>query len=203
MIKVFIIDDHPMVIEGIKTMLMSHPDMEVVGHASNATSTQAYFISNTADVALLDINLPDLSGLDLCTKLLKLKPDLKVIALTNFDQLSYIEGMRKGGAHGYLLKNSSSTEIFRAINAVMKGNQHWLGNESVQESIQQHNQLMLTRREVEVLRLIAEGLTNQEIADKLFVSASTVDSHRKNLISKLNVKNTAALVRTAVENKII
>jgi DNA-binding NarL/FixJ family response regulator len=85
----------------------------------------------------------------------------------------------------------------------MKGNQHWLGNESVQESIQQHNQLMLTRREVEVLRLIAEGLTNQEIADKLFVSASTVDSHRKNLISKLNVKNTAALVRTAVENKII
>ncbi|MCE2895976.1 MAG: response regulator transcription factor [Flammeovirgaceae bacterium] len=203
MIRVFIIDDHPLVIEGIKCMLLAQPEIEVMGHASSGTSALGFFISNSADIVLLDINLPDLSGLELCALLLKKNADLKIIALTNFDQLSYLEGMRKAGAKGYVLKNASATEILKAIQKVVKGHEHWLGNDSAQDSIQQHNQLMLTRRELEVLRLVAEGLTNQEIADKLFVSASTVDSHRKNLISKLNVKNTAALVRTAVENKII
>jgi DNA-binding NarL/FixJ family response regulator len=111
--------------------------------------------------------------------------------------------MQDAGAKGYLLKNSSSDEIEKAITTVMAGHEFWLGRDNVRATIKDHNQLLLTRREIEVLKLIAEGLTNQEIADKLFVSTSTVDSHRKNLISKLQVKNTAALVRTALENKII
>lgn len=203
MIRVFIVDDHPMVVEGIRSMLMQIPEIEVAGHAMNAASCLGYFVKNTADVVLLDINLPDQSGMDVCKTLLRGNPELKIIALTNLDQLTYLQGMKDAGARGYLLKNSSADEIESAIRKVMAGKETWLGREDMRESIHDHNQLLLTRREIEVLRLIAEGLTNHEIAEKLFVSDSTVDSHRKNLISKLQVKNTAALVRTAFEKKIL
>lgn len=203
MTRVFIVDDHPMVVEGIRSMLMQMPEIEVAGHAMNAASCLGYFVKNTADVVLLDINLPDQSGMDVCKTLLRRNPELKIIALTNLDQLTYLQGMKDAGARGYLLKNSSADEIESAIRQVMAGKETWLGREDMRESIHDHNQLLLTRREIEVLRLIAEGLTNHEIAEKLFVSDSTVDSHRKNLISKLQVKNTAALVRTAFEKKII
>lgn len=203
MTRVFIVDDHPMVIEGIRSMLVQLPDIEIAGHAMNAASCLGFFVKNSTDVVLLDINLPDQSGIEVCKELIRRIPALKIIALTNFDQLTYLQSMKDAGAHGYLLKNSSLDEIEKAIQAVVAGGEYWLGRDSVRESIKEHNQPLLTRREIEVLKLIAEGLTNQEIADKLFVSASTVDSHRKNLISKLQVKNTAALVRTALENKII
>ncbi|MBL7860285.1 MAG: response regulator transcription factor [Cyclobacteriaceae bacterium] len=203
MTRVFIVDDHPMVIEGIRSMLLDLPPIEVAGHAMNAASCLGFFVKNSADVVLLDINLPDQNGMEVCKELIRRRPALKIIALTNFDQLTYLQSMKDAGAHGYLLKNSSLDEIEKAIQAVVAGGEYWLGRDSVRESIKEHNQPLLTRREIEVLKLIAEGLTNQEIADKLFVSASTVDSHRKNLISKLQVKNTAALVRTAFENKII
>jgi DNA-binding NarL/FixJ family response regulator len=201
--RILIVDDHPMVIEGIRMMLTQLEDVEVCGHAMNAASCLGYFIKNTADVVLLDINLPDQSGIDVCKALMKKFPDLKIIALTNFDQISYVQSMKDAGAHGYLLKNSDLDEIRNAIDRVTSGKEYWLGRENVRESILEHNQPMITRREVEVLKLIAEGLTNQEIADKLFVSVSTVDSHRKNLLSKLQVKNTASLVRAAIEFKII
>lgn len=203
MTRVFIVDDHPMVIEGIRSMLVQLPDIEIAGHAMNAASCLGFFVKNSTDVVLLDINLPDQSGMEVCKELIRRRPALKIIALTNFDQLTYLQNMKDAGAQGYLLKNSSLEEIEKAIHAVVTGGEYWLGRDSVRDSIKDHNQPLLTRREIEVLKLIAEGLTNQEIADKLFVSASTVDSHRKNLISKLHVKNTAALVRTALENKII
>ncbi|MCU0396981.1 MAG: response regulator transcription factor [Cyclobacteriaceae bacterium] len=203
MIKVFIVDDHPMVIEGMRSMLQQLQDVEVCGFAMNAASCVGYFVNNTADVVLLDINLPDQSGIDVCKALLKRRPAVKIIALTNFDQLTYLQSMKDAGAKGYLLKNSSLDEIEKAILEVSAGKEYWLGKESLSKRLSDQNKMMLTRREIEVLKLIAEGLTNHEIADKLFVSDSTVDSHRKNLISKLNVKNTAALVRTAIENKII
>jgi len=203
MTRVFIVDDHPMVVEGIRSILLQLPEIEVAGHAMSAASCQGYFVNNDADLILLDINLPDQSGIEVCRTLLKRNPELKIIALTNFDQLTYLQSMKDAGARGYLLKNSSSDEIEKAITSVMSGNECWLGKDNVRESIQDHNQMLLTRREVEVLKLIAEGLTNHEIAEKLFVSDSTVDSHRKNLISKLQVKNTASLVRVALEKKII
>lgn len=203
MIKIFIVDDHPMVIEGLQSMLLRLPDSEVVGYAMNAASCLGYFMHHTADIILLDINLPDQNGIELCSILRKKYSDTKIIALTNFDQLSYIQGMRDAGAQGYLLKNSSFEEIDTAINAVIVGGSYWLGHEDIRESIQEHNQPLLTRREIEVLKLVADGLTNIEIAEKLFISVTTVDSHRKNLISKLQVKNTAALVRVAIENKMI
>jgi DNA-binding NarL/FixJ family response regulator len=203
MTRVFIVDDHPMVVEGIRSILLQMSEIEVAGHAMSAASCLGYFVNNTADLILLDINLPDQSGVEMCRTLLKRKPEVKIIALTNFDQLTYLQSMKDAGARGYLLKNSSSDEIEKAITSVMSGREFWLGKDNVRESIQDHNQMLLTRREVEVLKLIAEGLTNHEIAEKLFVSDSTVDSHRKNLISKLQVKNTASLVRVALEKKII
>ncbi|MBX2915461.1 MAG: response regulator transcription factor [Cyclobacteriaceae bacterium] len=201
--RIFIVDDHPLVVEGMRSMLQQLSGFEVCGHATNARSCFGYFIKNTADIVLLDINLPDQNGIDICKTLLQQRPSLKIIALTNFDQLTYIQRMKDAGAKGYLLKNSTLEEIEQALTAVMNGHEHWLGRNNLRDTMKDHNQLLLTRRELEVLKLIAEGLTNQEIADKLFVSASTIDSHRKSLISKLQVKNTAALVRTALESKII
>jgi DNA-binding NarL/FixJ family response regulator len=203
MIRVFLVDDHPMVIEGLRSMLLQIPNVEVVGHAANAASCLGFFVKNNADVVLLDISLPDQNGVDLCRILLAKNPELRIIALTNHEQLSYVQGMKDAGAKGYLLKNASHQAIEAALNAVSSGNQSWLGTDNVKDSFANQDQMLLTRREIEVLKLIAEGLTNQEIADRLFVSASTIDSHRKNLISKLQVKNTAALVRKAFERKIL
>lgn len=201
--RVFIVDDHPMVVEGMRSMLQQLDGVEVCGHATNARSCLGYFVKNTADVVLLDINLPDQNGIEVCQTLLQQNPTLKIIALTNFDQLTYIQRMKDVGAKGYLLKNASLDEIEQALQAVTSNEEYWLGRNNLRDTIKDHNQLLLTRREIEVLKLIAEGLTNQEIADKLFVSASTIDSHRKSLISKFQVKNTAALIRTALEKKII
>lgn len=201
--RVFIVDDHPLVIEGLQSMLSQLPEVEICGKAMNGASCLGYFVSNSADVLFLDINMPGMNGVDVCRHLLKDHPSLRVVALTNLDQLTYLQQMRAAGAVGYLLKNSSLDEISRAIEAVTSGKEYWLGRQSVKESIQDHNEAMLTRREVDVLRHIAQGLTNQEIADQLFVSVSTVDSHRKNLISKLQVRNTAALIRKAIERKLI
>lgn len=201
--RIFIVDDHPMVVEGMRSMLLQLDGVEVCGHATNARSCLGYFVKNTADVVLLDINLPDQSGIEVCKTLMQQKPELKIIALTNFDQLTYMQRMKDAGAKGYLLKNASLDEIEQALQTVTANGEYWLGRDNLRDTLKDHNQLLLTRREIEVLKLIVEGLTNQEIADKLFVSASTIDSHRKSLISKLQVKNTAALVRTALESKII
>ena len=201
--KVFVLDDHPMVIEGMRSMLQQIPDVQVCGYAMNAASCLGYFVNNSADIVLLDINLPDQSGIDVCRVLRNKRPGLRIIALSNFDQLTYLQNMKDAGATGYLLKNVSLEELSKAIHVVSTGHEYWLGKDTLRDSITNQQQLLLTRREIEVLKLIAEGMTNHEIAEKLYVSDSTVDSHRKSLISKLNVKNTAALVRTAIEKKII
>jgi DNA-binding NarL/FixJ family response regulator len=202
-VRVFIVDDHPMVIEGLSAMLRSQPEIELAGFATNAASCLGFFVSQTTDVVLMDINLPDKSGIELCASIKAKSPNTKIIALSNFDQLSYVERMKESGASGYLLKNTPLPELMEAVQTVNRGEGWWNYLDTFTHQMEAKNVLMLTRREKEVLNLIADGLTNNEIADKLFVSSSTVDSHRKNLISKLNVKNTAALVRTALENKII
>lgn len=199
MIRVFIVDDHPMVVEGLSAMLQNIADIEVVGVAYNAKSCLGYFVSQKADVVLMDINLPDKSGIDLCLEIKRRVPLLKILALTNFEQRIYWEKMKQSGASGYLLKNASASELLDAIHTVCAGEEYW---KSFPKGDAKNN-VVLTRREVEVLALISEGLTNQEIADKIFVSTSTVDSHRKNLLSKLQAKNTAALVNYAMRNKII
>ena len=206
MIRVFIVDDHPMVIEGMLSMLQQQPSIEVAGYAMNAASCLGFFISNTADVVLMDINLPDKSGTDLCRELKQRFPQMKILGISNLNQGSYIREMMNQGASGYVLKNVSKTELLDAVQRVHKG-QQYLSLEVSQamrlETQRQESLPLLTKREKEVLKLIVEGLTNPAIAEKLFVSLSTIESHRKSLLAKFQLKNTAALVRVALENKLI
>ena len=205
-IRVFIVDDHPMVVEGMTSMLQQEPSLEVAGYAMNAASCFGFFINNSADVILMDINLPDKSGTDLCKELKDKFPGLKILGISNFNQGSYVREMMNQGASGYVLKNVSKEELLNAIHRVYEG-QLYLSLEAGQamrkESERQKDLPLITKREKEVLALIAEGLTNPAIADKLFVSTSTVDSHRKSLLAKLQVKNTAALIKFAIQNKLI
>lgn len=202
--KVFIVDDHYMVIEGIRSLLQNDKEIEWMGHASNAASCMAFIKTNQPDVILMDINLPDKSGIDLCKEVRSTYPHVFVIGLSTFNQLSFIEKMLEYGASGYLLKNADRSEIIQAIDAVMHGKQYLSADASqVVKHAHNDNNTMLTRREKEVLALIAEGLTNQEIANQIFVSVSTVDTHRKNLLQKLNAKNTAALVKLAMDQRLI
>jgi DNA-binding NarL/FixJ family response regulator len=198
-IKLFIVDDHYMVIEGLRTLLQFEKTIEWMGHAMNATSAKAFLQNQVPDVILMDINLPDQSGVDLCKEVKELYPTIKIIGLSTFNQLSYIENMIQNGASGYLLKNATKEEMLVAISEVMTGNQ-FLSHE-VEDVLgsKTHHHPSITRREKEVLELIAQGMTNPEIADKIFVSVSTVDTHRKNLILKLEAKNTADLIRLAFQ----
>ncbi|QJW90540.1 response regulator transcription factor [Spirosoma taeanense] len=205
MTKILIVDDHPMVIEGVKALLAAADSVEVVGTVNDAFSAMAFLKANRADVVLLDINLPDLSGIDLCQKLKAEFPTLKILAMSTFKERSYITRMIEQGASGYVLKSVSSDELIEAIRQAQAGRMY-LSQEVSQVLLSGPTPKpvpLLTSREKEVLACIAEGLTNHEIADKLFVSPLTVDSHRKNLLAKFGVKNTAALVRVAVENQLI
>ncbi len=205
-IKLFIVDDHQMLIEGIKSLLQDQTTIEIIGSANSAELCKQYFITQTADVILMDINLPDSSGIDLTAYLLKKYPKLKIIALSTFTQGTYVRKMMENGAKGYLLKNASKFEILKAIDTVQSGRNYLThdANEALKYEINLQNKLpKITKREKEVLILILQGLKNCQIAEKLFISIDTVDSHRKNLYSKLNVNNTATLIGFVNENKFL
>jgi DNA-binding NarL/FixJ family response regulator len=203
--KVFIVDDHPMVIEGLLSMLRTEPTIEYMG-ATSAASCLGYFVQGTADVVLMDINLPDKNGMELCNELKKKFAHVHILAISSYDQGSYVKEMMEHGASGYIFKNASKEELLNAIEKVAAG-QCYLSREAsfaMREEKKRTEQLpVLTKREKEVLQLIADGMTNPQIAEKLFVSQSTIESHRKSLMAKLQVKNTAALLKFCVENGLI
>ncbi|GAA4406542.1 response regulator transcription factor [Nibrella viscosa] len=203
--RILIVDDHPMVIEGIKALLQQAEEITVAGTVTDAFTALTFLKSNEVDVVLLDINLPDLSGIELCGKLKREFPRLKVLGMSTFKERSYITRMIEQGASGYVLKNVSREELIQAIGQVCAG-QMYLDAEVSQVLVASPLPRpipILTSREKEVLAWIAEGWTNNQIADKLFVSPLTVDSHRKNLLAKFGVKNTAALVKIAVQNQLV
>ena len=203
-IEVFIVDDHYMVIEGIHALLQGEMDIELIGHASTAASCLSFLKNKLPDVILMDISMPDKSGVDLCKEVRLAYPAVFVIGLSTFNQFTFIEAMMENGASGYLLKNAYKEEITAAIRDVAKG-KTYLSNEVVStlKNAAHEDSPVLTRRENEILRLIASGLTNPEIAEKLFLSLSTIDTHRKSLMRKLNIKNTALLVRYAFEHNLV
>ncbi|MES1216237.1 MAG: response regulator transcription factor [Bacteroidota bacterium] len=206
MIKVYIVEDHSVVVEGIQSLLQNEKEFEIIGYTDRGEDCLNFFTTHTADVILMDINLPDMNGIDLCKVIKKNYPGIMVLALSTFNQGIYISKMMESGASGYLLKNSGRTEIIQALRDVANGKTH-LSYEAGQvlksTTLNNSNQPVLTKREKEVLGLITEGFTNTQIAEKLFISIDTVDSHRKNLYSKLNVKNTVMLMRYAIENNMI
>ena len=209
MIKIAITDDHTIVIEGIKTMLKSNKDVEVIQSFENLNDTFKN-LENTVQVLLLDINLPDGNGINACKELLLKHPDLKIIALTNFEDSIFIKQILKNGAMGYLLKNTGKSELIEAIKEVTCGNRYLpkkindiLLNDSIGVENSSYFIPKLTAREKEILALIIKEFTTEEIANELFVSAKTVESHRSNLIQKLGVKNSAGLVRVAFEKGLL
>lgn len=177
------------------------------GPCNECTILPWLFISNSAHVLLMDINLPDTSGVELCATMKEKYPGVIILGLSTFNQGLYIKKMMENGASGYILKNSSKEEFIKAIHAVHDGSIYFSGEVGEALKVYQRSSKadlpVLSRREKEILELIAEGYTNPQIAEKLFVSPFTVDSHRKNLLAKLDVKNTAMLIRYAIEHKLI
>lgn len=202
--KLFIVDDHYMVIEGIRSMLQDEPGIEWLGYANAAGACFSFLQLHVPDVILMDINLPDMSGIDLCKEVIRKYPTVKVIGLSTFNQLSFISKMLDNGASGYLLKNAPKTEILTAIEVVMKRKQYLsLEASEMMKKNEVEDAPTLTRREIEVLQLIAEGYTNAEMSEKLFVSVTTIDTHRKHLLAKFQAKNTASLIRLATKMKFV
>ena len=204
MVRLFITDDHYMIVEGIRSLLQHESGMEWMGHAMNAASCLAFLQNQQPDIILMDINLPDKSGIDLCKEVKTLYPHIHIIGLSSFNQQSFIQKMLDNGASGYVLKNATREELVEAIEAVRQGDK-FLSHEAA-STVKRNDDgkiPVITRREKEVLALIADGLTNSEIADKLFISTTTVDTHRKNLLSKFQAKNTATLIRLAAHFQLI
>lgn len=199
-ISVFIVDDHYMVIEGIRSLLRNEETIDWMGHSTSAGSCLAFLKVQQPDVILMDINLPDTSGIDLCKEVKQKYPGIPIVGLSTFNQQSFVEQMMRNGASGYVLKNATRQELVTAIHSVYKGKKYY--SPDVSRALKKNPSAgipLLTRREKEVLQLIAQGYTNGEIAEKIFVSVTTVDTHRKNLLAKFDTRNTASLVKLAME----
>lgn len=210
MIAIAITDDHTIVIEGIRMMLKSNKEI-IVSQSFGTIADTTSLLADKVEVLLLDINLPDGNGIIACKDLMQKFPNLKIIALTNYEDVSFIKQMMKNGAVGYLLKNTGKNELVEAIKTVLKGERYLqenirkiLLNESIgNNSCSSMFIPKLTVREKEVLALIIKEFTTEEIAEKIFVSVKTVESHRSNLMQKLAVKNSAGLVRVAFEKGLV
>mgnify|MGYP001304179789 CR=1 FL=1 len=205
MITVAIVDDHPLVIQGLRTVLDASGKIQVIGAAQSGGELMQWLLTSQPEVLLLDIDLPDNDGIELCKMVLKDYPGIRILALTAYSQVSFIESMVKNGAKGYLFKNTSESELIAAIEALHAGKEYF--SEAVYKKMLFKDKFQrgapfvpkLTRREKEILELIFQEKTNQEIASELFISVSTVETHRTNLCSKLNARNTAGLVKNALK----
>ena len=204
-IKVLVVDDHPMVLEGMRSMLSQISFVDLTGVAADAFEAIEKIKQNPPQIVLTDINMPEVSGIELTEKIKKEFPEVKVVAMSTFRERSYISQMIKNGASGYLIKSASREEIEEALLSVHEGKLYMnldisMAGIDIQEMA---NVPVLSRREAEVLQLISDGLTNPQIAEKLFISLHTVDSHRKNLLTKFGVNNTASLIKMAAKNNLI
>lgn len=192
-----------MVIEGIRSLLQNEKKVELVGHAMNAASCIAFLKNQQPDVILMDIHLPDINGIELCREVKKRYPGIFILGLSTFNQQSFIQKMIDNGASGYVLKNASGKELLEAIQTVSDGKTYLSFEIKQLLKTRPNNAMVITRREKEVLELIAEGLTNNEIAQKMFISITTVETHRKNLLEKFSARNTAELVKLAFQLKFL
>lgn len=208
--SVLVIDDHPIVLDGIRTMLKDEAGFEIIGTAKNAAEALEFLNQQTPDIILLDISLPDMDGLQLCQKIRTTNKKSKILGLTSFNEAGMISSLLQRGGNGYLLKNMERSELIRAMQAVLNGKIFLsdAANETILAQFQNQKAAieegpLLTRREKEILTMLADGLKGPEIAEKLFLSPLTVETHRKNLCKKLNVNSVQMLLKVARERKII
>jgi len=206
-IKVSITDDHPLAISGLQNMLGSQQDIIVEGTYETGAALLEGLKQNQPDVLLLDVLLPDYKGQDLAETVSKLYPDIKIMAITSLDAPLYVKSMMRHGCRGYILKNTRLKPLVHAIQQVYQGETYI--EPSLREQMMQHMLQLkkspasrsptLTQREKEILKLIVAEYSNQEIADKLYISLRTVENHRFSLLQKLEVKNAVGLVKAALQ----
>jgi DNA-binding NarL/FixJ family response regulator len=207
-INLLIVDDHQIVIDGLKALLSDYEGVSMKGEARNGREALDMLEILKVDVILLDLDMPLMGGVDFMKELAKTKHNVRVIVLTMHDEKAMIRSLLDLGAHGYLLKNSSRDELIMAIEGVMDGKQH-LSEEvhtvllTPDKDLRSGKLAELTEREVEILKCVAEGLSNKEIGDKLFISPRTVDTHRTNVMQKLELHNVAGMVRFAIQNGLL
>lgn len=206
-IRLLIIDDHQMVRDGIRVMLESRADFMKfeIDEAENGEIGIQKVLKKSFDIVLIDYQLPGMTGTETLQKIRLYRSDIKVLALSNYDELSYVNSMINEGVNGYILKNIEPSQLVHAIESVLSGTSYFSNEvalkliESAKNSDKplQASKSRLTKRELEVLKMIALEMTNDEIAKGLFISKRTVDTHRQNLLNKLHVKNTAGLIKAA------
>ncbi len=213
MVRVFITDDHEIYLEGLSLLLAKQNDIEVIGTATSGRQLLGEIPGLSADILLLDVYLPDMGEEELLQQIRAIRPELKIVYLTLLRGTRYIHKLTKHTIQGYVLKNASLEELLNALRVVSDGGSYFskdvhIGDrdEDFRHTITIEDKQIdeiLSRRELEVLRLICKEYSNAEIAEKLFLSVSTVETHRKNLIAKLGVNNTVGLVKFALRHKLI
>jgi two-component system, NarL family, response regulator NreC len=212
MITVFIVEDHEMYLEGLSLLLQKQTDISVTGTAMNAAQLLKVLPAIEPDILLLDAHLPDMGEEDLLKSIRSAKPNQKIIYLTLMRGTRFIHKLIKHSIQGYILKNAPFEELLIAIRNVKEGGTYFskeidiIGKEDFRDTLTLEDgkvDEILSKREIEVLKFVCKEFSNAEIAEKLFLSVSTVETHRKNLISKLGVNNTVGLVKYALKNKLI
>jgi DNA-binding NarL/FixJ family response regulator len=208
-IRIIITDDHQLFRNGLKILLNAFPEFEVTGEASNGEEFLRLIRETCADVALMDINMPEMDGIEATRKALKICPGLDIIALSMYGEEEYYYKMVDAGAKGFVLKDSDISEVKEAILTVKKGGSYFSQEllyhviQKIKHRESESRSANLSKREKEILLKICEGLSNQEIAENLFISKRTVDKHRANLLGKTSSKNTASLILFAIRHKLI
>lgn len=212
-IQVFVTDDHPIIRDGIYTLLIKEPDIEVVGEAANGTDLLNKLPAKQVDVLILDLSMPGLTGLEVIASVRKAYPHIKIIIYSSYCDKDSIFHSIKAGASGFLPKDAMRDELVKAIRMVYAGQEFLsqaIPNSVLLEFIHHEEdkykagkQNVLTNREIEILRYIAEGLQYKEIGEQLFISARTVETHKNNIMNKLNLNTTVDLVKYAIKQGLI
>lgn len=212
-VKVLIADDHAMIRDGVRSLIKQNKELVVVGEAQSGRETLEKYHDLKPDLLILDISMPDLNGMEVSKEILTENPAAKIVILSMYDDEDYINRCLEYGVKGYVVKNESGGELDYAIKAVLQGKNYFSRqaqnvifkkhSQIVAKKKQKEEEIHLTQREREIIQLIAEGLTSQQMADKLFISPRTVETHRANVMKKLSVKNAVELVKKAQQLELI
>jgi two-component system nitrate/nitrite response regulator NarL len=213
--KILIADDHEVVRDGLRNILMSLGNISIVSEVGTGEDAISEYATTKPDLVIMDISMPGMNGIDATRIIKENDPNAKILILTMHDNQEYLNQIIRSGAKGFVLKNTDREELLEAVKAVASGENffskdiskliidNYIRSAKSTEKDEDNREVPLTKREIEILKYIAEGNSNQEIANKLFISYNTVDTHRKNIMHKLSIKNTAGLVRYAIEKNLI
>lgn len=214
-IKILIVDDHEVVRDGLKNILLSLNNVAIAGEAANGEDAITFYETNKPDLVIMDISMPGMNGIEATRIIKENDPNAKILILTMHDNQEYLNQIIRSGAKGFVLKNTDKEELLDAVKTVAGGEnffskdiskliiENYIRSAKDTDKNEGYKEVPLTKREIEILKYIAEGNSNQEIANKLYISYNTVDTHRKNIMHKLSIKNTAGLVRYAIEKGLI